>query len=70
MNMEYKFDTKYGEVTLRNAMIDIDGTNLEEGVELYLDGEYVNDMAGFGITIDEETTVEKAEELYLFLMVD
>jgi hypothetical protein len=68
MNMEYKFDTKYGEVTLRNAMIDVDGTNLEEGLELYLDGEYVNDMTGR--SAGEETTVEKAEELYEFLRVD
>lgn len=67
--MEYKFDTKYGEVTLRNAMIDIDGTNLEEGVEVYLDGEYVNDMTG-ATPASEETTVEEAEKLYELLRVD
>lgn len=29
-----KFDTNVGEVSVRNVMIDTDGTNLEEGIEL------------------------------------
>jgi hypothetical protein len=32
--MERTIDTKYGEVTVRNAMFDIDGTTLEEGIEI------------------------------------
>lgn len=33
--MEKQFYTdNYGEVTVRNAMFDVDGTNLEEGIEI------------------------------------
>ena len=33
-----KFVTDYGDVQVRNAMFDIDGTNLEEGIEVKGDG--------------------------------
>lgn len=36
--MQKTFDTKYGEVSLRGAMIDTDGTNLVEGIEIKIDG--------------------------------
>jgi hypothetical protein len=32
--MERKFQTNYGEVTVKDCMIDLDGTNLEEGISI------------------------------------
>jgi len=66
---KYTFDTKYGEITLCNDMIEVDGI-MEDCLILELDGNYVNDMTGFGITISEKITVDEAIELYEFLRVD
>jgi hypothetical protein len=49
--MKKTFETVYGLVEVRDAMIDTDGTNLEEGVDVRLDGE---PLAGtVGITVAE-----------------
>lgn len=49
--MKKTFKTTWGLVKVRDAMIDTDGTNLEEGVEVHLDGEL---LAGtVGITVSE-----------------
>jgi len=51
-------DTTTGEITLRNAMIDSDGTNLLEGVEISQDGEVIFEWIGY-IDLDDEEEVER-----------
>ena len=47
-------ETEIGEVELRNAMIDLDGTNLEEGVEIKLGGEYMHFVGHVDLEDEEE----------------
>ena len=56
--MTKKVETSIGEVELRNAMIDLDGTNLEEGVEIVQDGDVINEWLGY-IDLDDEEEVER-----------
>lgn len=60
--MEKSFETKYGTALIRYAMFDIDGTNLEEGVEIHLDGEYIGRRLGGNLDV-ESMTVKEVEEL-------
>ena len=57
--MEKIFETKYGEVILRNVMIDINGTDLIEGIEIKLDGNLIGEE--FGYKDIEELTIEEVE---------
>lgn len=57
--MEKVFDTKYGEVTVRNAMFDTDGTNLDEGIELK--GDEIGLMEVYGYRDIEDMTEEEVE---------
>lgn len=59
--MEKTFETKFGEITLRDVMIDTDGTNLESGIEVKLDGEVIGEL--IDLEFDEDTTVEEVEEM-------
>jgi hypothetical protein len=55
-----KVETKYGEVELRVVMTDIDGTNLDEGIEVTLNGE----LLGQVIEIDfDDLTISDVEEI-------
>jgi hypothetical protein len=55
-----KVETKYGEVELRVVMTDIDGTNLDEGIEVTLNGE----LLGQVIEIDfDDLTIADVEEI-------
>lgn len=55
------FNTIYGEVKLRNVMLDIDGTTLEDGIDIYLNDDLVGDKIGW---VDlEELTNEDAEKI-------
>ena len=58
--MEKTFKTKFGKISLRTAMLETDGTNLEEGVEIKLDGKLIGEA--FGWRNVEGMTVEEAEE--------
>lgn len=68
--MEKTVETKFGEITLRDAILDMDGTNLEDGLEVKLDGEYLAEFAGKRVSdfnddeTDEtdETDIERLEE--------
>ena len=60
--MEKTFETKFGTALIRYAMIDIDGTNLEEGVEIYLDDEYKGNRLGGNLDV-ESMSVKEVEEL-------
>ena len=56
--MTKEVESAIGEITVRNAMIDIDGTNLEEGVEIVQDGDVINEWLGY-IDLDDEEEVER-----------
>jgi len=61
--MEKTFDTKFGEILLRKAMIDTDGTNLESGIEIKLDDELIGEVLGSSFDFeDEDTTIEEIED--------
>ncbi len=57
--MEKTFDTKFGEISLRTAIFETDSTNLEEGVEIKLDGKLIGEA--FGWRDVEEMTVKEVE---------
>lgn len=56
--MTKEVESTIGEITVRNAMIDIDGTNLQEGVEIVQDGVVINEWLGY-VDLDDEEEVEK-----------
>lgn len=58
-------ETKFGEVTVSTAMFDIDGKNLEEGVEIKLDDELVIELYGFREYNFEDMSVSEVEELLI-----
>ena len=60
--MEKTFDTAFGEVTLRGAMIDINGTDLVSGVEIKLDGELIAEVLGASFYHVKDMTIEEVEE--------
>ncbi len=55
-------NTKFGDVTVRNIMIDTDGTNLEEGIEIKVDN-VEQPIEFFGYHSLEDMTNEDIEEL-------
>lgn len=60
--MENIFETpNFGTVTVRNAMFDIDGTTLEEGIEIK--GDDVELIEIYGYRDVEEMSVEDVETL-------
>ena len=61
--MKKTIETKYGEVTLNSAMFDIDGTNLESGIELKIDGELKAELIGTDFCEVENLTITEVEEL-------
>lgn len=54
-------NTKFGDVIVRNVVIDIDGTNLEEGVSIIVKGTDTN-IELLGYRDVEEMSVETVEE--------
>ena len=59
----HTFDTCYGEVTFKHAMIDTDGTNLEEGITIFIDGKYIAETIDFSIDEIEEMTEKEIESV-------
>lgn len=47
--MRHKLETQYGTLEVRNCIIDIDGYNLEEGCEIWLNGAYEGEFVGLDI---------------------
>jgi hypothetical protein len=60
--MEKTFDTFYGKVSLRGAMIDTDGTNLADGVEIKIDGKLAAEVLDITFSQVEDFTTEEAEK--------
>ena len=61
--MEKTFETKYGNVSLRGVMIDTNGTDLVEGVEIKLEGEYIGEVWDRNFTDMEDLSIKVVEEL-------
>lgn len=54
-----------GTYTFKNVMLDVDGTTLEEGLDVYLDDEHIGELYGY-YDLDEydgDELIEKAKNL-------
>ena len=60
--MEKTFDTCYGKVKLRGAMIDTDGTNIIEGIVVKINGKLVAEVLDMTFSQVEDFTTEEAEK--------
>lgn len=58
------FETSIGEVTVKDAMIDLDGTNLEEGIVIRLEDESTIEILGFNEDSIDKDTVESLVGTY------
>lgn len=56
--MKRTFETSCGLVSVRDAMLDQDGTNLEEGVEVRLDGELLAGTVGISVSELNQDNIE------------
>jgi len=69
--MEKTFNTKFGEILLRNAMIDTNGTDLADGIEIKLDDELVGEVINYSFDfMDEDTTLEEVEDFVEHFVFD
>lgn len=59
---EITFNTKHGEVSIRTAVFDTDGTNLQDGVEIKIDNELVKELYGQHVYQFEDMSVEEIEK--------
>jgi hypothetical protein len=59
--MEKTWNTNLGEVTLRGAMIDTDGTNLADGIEVKVDGKLVGEVLDMTFSQVEDMTDDEVE---------
>lgn len=65
--MEKTWDTdEFGEVTLRGAMLDTNGTDLVDGIEILIDGELRGEIQEMSFSRVEDLTVDEVEELIEF----
>ena len=55
-------NTKFGDVTVRNIVIDTDGTNLEEGIEIIVEN-VPEPIEIFGYRSVEDMTNDDVEEI-------
>ena len=61
--MEKKFDTVFGELTVRGAMLDVNGTDLCDGVEFKIDGELVGETTSVTFSEVKDMNDNEIEEL-------
>ena len=59
--MKKTFETIFGNVTVRNAMFDVDGTTLEEGIELKEEDGELHEL--FGYRNIDELTIKEVEKI-------
>lgn len=50
---EIEFDTSLGIVVAKNVMIDTDGTNLEEGIEIFSEEEFFESFTVIGYDVND-----------------
>ena len=62
--MEITFESKrFGEVTIRDCMLETNGTNLEEGIEVKVDGELMTENFRYRASSFEDIPDEAREEI-------
>lgn len=66
--MEKTFYTIYGKVKLRKAMIDTDGTNLADGIEIKVNGKLKAEV--LDINVDFEEMTDEDAEVFVETHVD
>jgi hypothetical protein len=59
-----KFNTRFGKVEVKIAMIDTNGTDLCEGVDFNLDGEFVGDAIGLSLDTINKKNIEELLEIH------
>lgn len=62
--MENKLDTTYGEVKIRNAMIDTNGTDLVDGIEISGDFETITLLGYRNVESFNKNEIESLIEIY------
>jgi len=60
--MKVTKETFYGTVEFSTAVFDLDGTNLEEGVEVRINDELVGELVGESLSRFEEMSDEEVEK--------
>ena len=60
--MEFIIETSMGEVTFRTAIIDVNGTDLVEGIEVLIDGTLEKELFGYRLFYFEEMSLEEVKE--------
>lgn len=57
------FDTKFGEVDFRDVIIDLDGTNVEKGVDVNINGKNFGQLLDYTTNDLSEYRVNEIEEI-------
>ena len=57
--------TVLGEVRIKNCMIDIDGRNLEEGVDIFIDDDWIMNILGKEETDFSNMSINALEALLM-----
>lgn len=60
--MTKTFNTNLGKVTLRSAMLDINGTDLVEGVVIKIDGKLAGEVVGIDFDDVKDMTIKEVEK--------
>jgi len=60
------FNSEFGEIKLRNCMIDVDGTNLVDGTSIYVDGKHIIDVQEY-LNLDEMSVKKCIAFIELYL---
>lgn len=61
------FNTEYGEVTLRDALIAIDDTHLDEAIEIKVEGELLGEAFGYTTSRFDEDEPNVIDEVEKFI---
>ncbi len=61
--MENTFDTIHGKAVIKDVMIDTDGTNLADGVEIKIDGVVIAEIVGKSAEELNRLPVDEIEDL-------
>lgn len=57
--MTKNFETSIGNITVKDVMIDLDGTNLDSGISVLCDDEVITEIAGMSTDNVNENNIEE-----------
>ena len=58
-----KVELDLGEVEVCNVMIDVDGHNLEEGIDMYYKGEHITALVGISADSQSEEELDEMNDI-------